>query len=198
MTYPGADKQGVNGSGVIKQSTGCGLVWGFGASLYLKVTTIEEAKDLAELLLDELIGNLKVYEMVLGNDDEVSKNKGHDRGLTLDQGDLIVEFRRFEPSLRGLNRKPKRIKDYAYHKDKMMLCKQEKKGVLLSVEQGDWLDDIDEELNEHELEAHYTYMAKIQEVLTADSEPNFNAEPLEKVHQDDEYNMFANKHEHTE
>nr|GEU59752.1 hypothetical protein [Tanacetum cinerariifolium] len=33
-----------------------------------KVTAIEEEKDLATLLLDELIGNLKVYEMVLDND----------------------------------------------------------------------------------------------------------------------------------
>ncbi|GKC23470.1 hypothetical protein Tco_1025620 [Tanacetum coccineum] len=33
-----------------------------------KVTAIEEAKDLATLPLDELIRNLKVYEMVLDND----------------------------------------------------------------------------------------------------------------------------------
>ncbi|GJX99307.1 protein CHUP1, chloroplastic [Tanacetum coccineum] len=33
-----------------------------------KVTTIEEAKDLAKLPLDKLIGNLKVYEMIFEND----------------------------------------------------------------------------------------------------------------------------------
>nr|GEU58471.1 hypothetical protein [Tanacetum cinerariifolium] len=38
-----------------------------------KVTTIEEAKDLATLPLDKLIGNLKVYEMVLDNDGVASK-----------------------------------------------------------------------------------------------------------------------------
>ncbi|GKE14917.1 hypothetical protein Tco_1422494 [Tanacetum coccineum] len=38
-----------------------------------KVTTIEEAKDLATLPLDELIGNLKVYEIVLDNDGVASK-----------------------------------------------------------------------------------------------------------------------------
>ncbi|GKB75098.1 hypothetical protein Tco_0936510 [Tanacetum coccineum] len=32
-------------------------------------------------------------------------------------------------------RKPKRAKDYVYHKEKMMLCKQEEKGVPLSAEQ---------------------------------------------------------------
>ncbi|GJW39078.1 hypothetical protein Tco_0064923 [Tanacetum coccineum] len=38
-----------------------------------KVTAIEEAKDLATLPLDELISNLKVYEMVLDNDGVASK-----------------------------------------------------------------------------------------------------------------------------
>nr|GEY58464.1 hypothetical protein [Tanacetum cinerariifolium] len=33
----------------------------------------------------------------------------------------------------------------------------------------DWLADTDEEVNEQELEAHYSYMAKIQEVPNADS-----------------------------
>ncbi|GJR10005.1 hypothetical protein Tco_0792657 [Tanacetum coccineum] len=38
-----------------------------------KVTAIKEAKDLATLPLDELIGNLKVYEMILKNDGVISK-----------------------------------------------------------------------------------------------------------------------------
>ncbi|GJV39689.1 UBN2 domain-containing protein [Tanacetum coccineum] len=38
-----------------------------------KVTAIEEAKDLATLPLDELVGNLKVYEMILENNGIVSK-----------------------------------------------------------------------------------------------------------------------------
>ncbi|GKA42202.1 retrotransposon protein, putative, ty1-copia subclass, partial [Tanacetum coccineum] len=38
-----------------------------------KVTAIEELKDLATLPLDELIGNLKVYEMVLDNNGVASK-----------------------------------------------------------------------------------------------------------------------------
>ncbi|GJY21144.1 hypothetical protein Tco_0393710, partial [Tanacetum coccineum] len=41
----------------------------------LKVTAIEESKDLSTLPLDELIGNLKVYEVVLEKDSETSKNK---------------------------------------------------------------------------------------------------------------------------
>ncbi|GJY39236.1 hypothetical protein Tco_0425600 [Tanacetum coccineum] len=54
-------------------------------------------------------------------------------------------------------------KDYEYHKEKMMLCKQESKGVPLSAEQEDWLHDTNDEPDDHELEAHYMYMAKIQE-----------------------------------
>ncbi|GJT41297.1 hypothetical protein Tco_0941162 [Tanacetum coccineum] len=59
-------------------------------------------------------------------------------------------------------RKPKRVKDYAYHKEKMMMCKQAEQGVPLQAEQADWLEDTDEEIDEQELEAHYSYMAKIQ------------------------------------
>ncbi|GJS72752.1 retrovirus-related pol polyprotein from transposon TNT 1-94 [Tanacetum coccineum] len=60
-------------------------------------------------------------------------------------------------------RKPKRVKDYMYHKEKMLLCKQAEKGVPLQAEQADWLEDTDEEIDEQELEARYSYMAKIQE-----------------------------------
>ncbi|GKB74067.1 hypothetical protein Tco_0935479 [Tanacetum coccineum] len=71
--------------------------------------------------------------------------------------------------------KPKRAKDYNYHKEKMLLCKQAGKDVSLCAEQTEWLDDTDEELDEQELEVHYMYMAKIQEVHTADSGPSFDS-----------------------
>nr|GEY94363.1 hypothetical protein [Tanacetum cinerariifolium]GEZ10106.1 hypothetical protein [Tanacetum cinerariifolium] len=41
-------------------------------------------------------------------------------------------------------RKPKRVKDSAYHKEKMLLCKQAEQGVPLQAEQYDWLADTDE------------------------------------------------------
>nr|GEY18943.1 UBN2 domain-containing protein [Tanacetum cinerariifolium] len=40
-----------------------------------KVTAIEELKDLTSLSLDELIGNLKVYEVTIKNDSEMVKGK---------------------------------------------------------------------------------------------------------------------------
>ncbi|GJT50048.1 hypothetical protein Tco_0976205 [Tanacetum coccineum] len=51
--------------------------------------------------------------------------------------------------------KPKRAKDYTYHKEKMLLYKQAEKGVPLQVKQADWLEDTDEEVDEQELKAHY-------------------------------------------
>ncbi|GJW11778.1 hypothetical protein Tco_1577605 [Tanacetum coccineum] len=72
----------------------------------------------------------------------------------------------------------KRVKDYTYHKEKILLYKQAKEGVPLQAEQVDWLEDTDEDVDEQELEAHYRFMAKIQEVLPADL--GTNAEPLEK------------------
>ncbi|GJZ37282.1 hypothetical protein Tco_0583473 [Tanacetum coccineum] len=75
-------------------------------------------------------------------------------------------------------RKPKRVKDYAYHKEKMMMCKQAEQGVPLQAEQADWLEDTDEEIDEQELEAHYSYMAKIQEVSPEES--SSTGQPLEQ------------------
>ncbi|GKA62887.1 hypothetical protein Tco_0762406 [Tanacetum coccineum] len=40
-----------------------------------KVTVIKESKDLTSLSLDELIGNLKVYEVIIKNDSEMFKGK---------------------------------------------------------------------------------------------------------------------------
>nr|GFA11345.1 hypothetical protein [Tanacetum cinerariifolium] len=80
--------------------------------------------------------------------------------------------------------KPKRVKDAAYHKEKMLLCKQEEARIQLSAEQDDWRDDTDDEPKDQELKAHYMYMAKIQEVtpdVADNSGPIFDTDPLQKV-----------------
>nr|GEV09391.1 UBN2 domain-containing protein [Tanacetum cinerariifolium] len=48
-----------------------------------KVTVIEELKDLSSLFLDELIGNLKVYEMIIKKDSEIVKAKVERKSLAL-------------------------------------------------------------------------------------------------------------------
>nr|GFB55819.1 hypothetical protein [Tanacetum cinerariifolium] len=94
--------------------------------------------------------------------------------------------------------KPKWVKDAAYHKEKMMLCKQEEARIQLNAEQADWRDDTDDELEDQELEVHYMYMAQLQEVYldATDSGSIFDTELVQKVSTDDHYNVFAIKNEH--
>ncbi|GKF57378.1 hypothetical protein Tco_0170915, partial [Tanacetum coccineum] len=64
--------------------------------------------------------------------------------------------------------------------------------------------DTDEEVNEQELEAQYMYMEKIQEVHTTDLGPSEqpvsinNTCVVEKVHSNNDYNVFANERQHSE
>nr|GFB55142.1 hypothetical protein [Tanacetum cinerariifolium] len=88
--------------------------------------------------------------------------------------------------------KSKRAKDAAYHREKMLLCKQEEAGIQLNAEQANWRDDTDDdELEDQELEAHYMYIAQLQQVSpdAADSGPIFDDEPLQKISNDDHYNV---------
>ncbi|GKG40817.1 hypothetical protein Tco_0470029, partial [Tanacetum coccineum] len=78
----------------------------------------------------------------------------------------------------------------------MMMCKQAEQGVPLQAEQADWLEDTDEDIDEQELEAHYSYMAKIQEVLPEES--SSTSQPLEQVQNHDEIDVFANMRRHSE
>nr|GEW23300.1 retrovirus-related Pol polyprotein from transposon TNT 1-94 [Tanacetum cinerariifolium] len=85
--------------------------------------------------------------------------------------------------------KPKRAKDATYHREKMLLFKQEEAGIQLNTEQADWRDDTDDESEDQELEAHYMYMAQIQEVSldAADSGPSLilSHHKREHIDQDD-------------
>nr|GEU77882.1 retrovirus-related Pol polyprotein from transposon TNT 1-94 [Tanacetum cinerariifolium] len=63
--------------------------------------------------------------------------------------------------------KPKRVKDAAYHREKMLLCKQEEDVIQLNAEQADWRADTDDnELEDQELEAHYIYGDLVQGDVT--------------------------------
>nr|GFB61423.1 retrovirus-related Pol polyprotein from transposon TNT 1-94 [Tanacetum cinerariifolium] len=65
--------------------------------------------------------------------------------------------------------KPKRAKDAAYHREKMLMCKQEEAGIQLNVSPD-----------------------------AVDSGPIFDDEPLQKVSNDDHYNVFAMESTHPE
>nr|GEZ05479.1 hypothetical protein [Tanacetum cinerariifolium] len=96
--------------------------------------------------------------------------------------------------------KPKKVKDAAYHREKMLVCKQEEAGIQLNAEQADWRDDTDDESEDQELEVYYMSMEQIQEVSpdAADCGPIFDSELLQKVSADDHYNVFAIESEHPE
>nr|GFC14425.1 UBN2 domain-containing protein [Tanacetum cinerariifolium] len=48
-----------------------------------KVSAIEESKDLTSLSLDELVGNLKVYEIIIKKDSEIVKVKVERKSIAL-------------------------------------------------------------------------------------------------------------------
>nr|GEZ13021.1 hypothetical protein [Tanacetum cinerariifolium] len=89
----------------------------------------------------------------------------------------------------------------AFHKEKMLFCKQEEAGFQLNAKQADRRDETNDEPEDQELEAHYPYMAQIQEVTldVADkSGPIFDVKPLQKVqNNDDNYNVFAIESKHS-
>nr|GFC25263.1 hypothetical protein [Tanacetum cinerariifolium] len=102
---------------------------------------------------------------MVAEDDKMSKDKEIDKLMAL---------------------KPKRAKDAAYHKENILFCKQEEARFQLNAEQADWKDDTDDEPKNQELEAHYMYMAQIQEVIpdAADNSGHiFDSEPLQKTNQ---------------
>ncbi|GKD87467.1 hypothetical protein Tco_1358621, partial [Tanacetum coccineum] len=133
-------------------------------------------------------------------DDEMSKEKEIDKLMAL----ISLSFKKiYKPTNNNLktssntsrtnqDNTPKRKKDAAYHKEKMLLCKKEEDGFQLNVEQADWKDDTDDEPDDHELEAHYLYMAKIQEVTpdaANNSGPIFDTKPLQKEQGDTNFTI---------
>ncbi|GJW40487.1 hypothetical protein Tco_0066332 [Tanacetum coccineum] len=73
-------------------------------------------------------------------------------------------------------------------------CVNKETGVHFKQSNLTGLTRTDEEIDEQELEAHYSYMAKIQEVPSADS--GTDVEPLEQVQYDTDDNVFANAIQH--
>ncbi|GJZ29948.1 hypothetical protein Tco_0574995 [Tanacetum coccineum] len=123
-----------------------------------------------------------------------TSRENHDNTLRINKGTGYDNQREINVVRAGEN--------VAYHKEKMLLCKQEEAGFQMKVEQADWRDETDDEPEDQDFEAHNLYMAHIQEVTpdaANNSEPIFDAEPLQKVQNDDDnYNVFASDREHPE
>nr|GFB90585.1 hypothetical protein [Tanacetum cinerariifolium] len=91
---------------------------------------------------------------VVTEDNKMSEDKEIDKLMA-----LISEYGHVAKECQ----KSKWAKDATYHKEKMLLCKQEEVGFQLNTEQADWKDDTDDEPEDQELEAHYMYIVQIQE-----------------------------------
>nr|GFA64603.1 hypothetical protein [Tanacetum cinerariifolium] len=160
------------------------------ASLIAKLKCeIDETKNRNTLL--ETSNKVLVEKLKSEIADFKNKNKSlteANNKLSVENDQLYADYKKSKAELQRRNsveefHKPKRVKDAAYHREKMLLCKQEEAGILLNAKQADWRDDTDDdELEDQELEAHYMYMAQLQEVSPddADSGPIFDAEPLQK------------------
>ncbi|GJU08915.1 retrovirus-related pol polyprotein from transposon TNT 1-94 [Tanacetum coccineum] len=68
---------------VISEYESIDISWALHPKWRAKVTAIKESKDLTSLSFDELIGNLKVHDMIIKKDSEIVKAKGERRSLAL-------------------------------------------------------------------------------------------------------------------
>nr|GFB20729.1 hypothetical protein [Tanacetum cinerariifolium] len=112
-------------------------------------------------------------------DDETSKDKEIDKLMALISLSFKKIYKPTKNNLRTSSNTSRANQDNSPRinrstGEKMLLCKQEEAGIQLNAEQADWRDDTDDELKDQELEAHYMYMAKLQEVSpdAADSRPS--------------------------
>nr|GEX92887.1 hypothetical protein [Tanacetum cinerariifolium] len=114
---------------------------------------------------------------MVAEDDETSKDKEIDKLMAL----ISLLFKKiYKPTNNNLRTSSNTSR--ANQDNSPRINKSDEAGIQLNVEQADRRDDTDDddELVEQELEAHYMYMAQLQEVSldVADSGPIFDTEPL--------------------
>nr|GEV20243.1 hypothetical protein [Tanacetum cinerariifolium] len=130
------------------------------------VTIVKQAHELDKVTYHKLFDILKQYQNKANEicAEKIARNTNPLALVTAAQHYPEYHNQACQASTRGFGhlakecKKPKRAKDYAYYKEKMLLCKQEEKGVPLSADQGDWLNDTDEEPDDQELKVHYMYI----------------------------------------
>nr|GEV00072.1 hypothetical protein [Tanacetum cinerariifolium] len=113
---------------------------------------------------------------MVAEDEETSKDKEVDKLMAL----ISLSFKKiYKPTNNNLRTSSNTSRENQYNSPR--------------INRGTGDDTDDDELEDQELEAHYMYMAQLQEVSSdaADSGPIFDVEPLQKVSNDDHYNVFA-------
>nr|GFB95231.1 hypothetical protein [Tanacetum cinerariifolium] len=121
------------------------------------------------------------------------------KGCSLSQGKDAIELEAHYMYMAQIQEVSLDAADSGHIFDFDPLQKEEAR-IQLNAEQADWRDDIDDESDDQELEAHYMYMAKLQQVSpdVDDSGPIFDKEPEQKVQHDDHYDVFAIDCQHSE
>nr|GFA16063.1 putative reverse transcriptase domain, aspartic peptidase domain protein [Tanacetum cinerariifolium] len=131
------------------------------------------------------------------DDDETSKDKEIDKLMALISLSFKKIYKPTNNNLRTSSNTSRENQDNSPRINKNTGYEIQKSGNVAgareTVEQADWKDDTDDESDDQELEAHYMYMAKIQDVSldAVDSGPIFDTEPEQKVQNDDHYDVFA-------
>nr|GEW52968.1 hypothetical protein [Tanacetum cinerariifolium] len=151
---------------------------------------LSKVKEIDKLMALISLSFKKIYKPT-NNNLRTSSNTSRanqDNTLRINRGNgydiqRVVNVVRAKDNVARECQKPKWAKDAAYHKEKILLCKQEETRFQLNADQADWTYDTYDEPKDQELETHYMYMAQIQEATpdAADnSEPIFDIEPLQK------------------
>nr|GEU68803.1 hypothetical protein [Tanacetum cinerariifolium] len=142
------------------------------------------------LRINKGTGHVDQKPTMVAEDDEMSKDKEIDKLMAL----ISLSFKKiYKPTKNNLRTSLNTSR--SNHDNTLRINKgtgYDNQRVVNVVEARENVDQ--------ELEAHYLYMAQIQEVTLDDadnSRPIFDAEPLQKVqNNDDNYNVFAIKSEH--
>nr|GEW19860.1 hypothetical protein [Tanacetum cinerariifolium] len=118
---------------------------------------------------------------MVDDDEDTSKEKEIDKLMAF----ISLSFKKiYKPTNNNLRTSSNTSRT---NQDNTEMLGMKVKGVL-NAEQADWKDDTDDESDDQELEAHYMYMAKLQQVspVVDDSGPIFDTEPEQKIEQNDE------------
>ncbi|GJU77841.1 hypothetical protein Tco_1274911 [Tanacetum coccineum] len=122
------------------------------STMVAKDDEISKDKEIDKLMALISLSFKKIYKPT-NNNLKTSSNtsrQNHDNTPRINRGtgydnQRVVNIVRARENVARKCQKSKRAKDTTYHKEKMILCKQEEAGFQLNAEQADWRDDIDDE-----------------------------------------------------
>nr|GEV25359.1 hypothetical protein [Tanacetum cinerariifolium] len=136
---------------------------------------------------------------IVDEDDETSKEKEIDKLMALISLSFKKIYKPTNNNLRTSSNTSRANQDNSPRINRSAGYENQRNGNVAGARET--VDDTDDdELEDQELEAHYMYMAQLQQVSpdVADSGPIFDDEPLQKVSNGDHYNVFAMESTHPE